>query len=83
MDFAVPDFIRDALYARLDTQLSATPNRRPPLEAFQGWLQYHYQWSIPEVGDMASGIVQGMNMAARCLGLEEKVRFPRLSTTHF
>lgn len=78
MDFAVPDFIRDALYARLDHPIIGYT--KPPAaltEAFQGWLQYHYQWSIPEEWVVwLPGVVPGMNMAARCLGLEEKVMIP-------
>ena len=49
MDFAVPNFIRDALYARLDHPIISYT--KPPAaltEAFQGWLKQHYQWSIPE-----------------------------------
>lgn len=78
MDFAVPDFILTALRARLDHPIIGYT--KPPAsitEAFQGWLQHHYKWSIPEEWVVwLPGVVPGMNMAARCLEAQQKIMIP-------
>jgi cystathionine beta-lyase len=78
MDFAVPDFILDALRERLEHPIIGYT--KPPAsitEAFQGWLQHHFQWSIPEEWIVwLPGVVPGMNMAARCLQAHQQLMIP-------
>ena len=77
MDFAVPDFIRDALYARLDHPIIGYT--KPPAaltEAFRDGYSTIINGRSGRVVVWLPGVVPGMNMAARCLGLEEKVMIP-------
>ena len=78
MDFAAPDFIRNALRERLEHPIIGYT--RPPAtitEAFQDWLRHHYGWSIPaEWIVWLPGVVPGMNMAARCLTAEQRLLIP-------
>lgn len=78
MDFAAPDFIRNALHERLEHPIIGYT--RPPTtltEAFQGWLNHHYGWSIPaEWVVWLPGVVPGMNMAARCLSAKQRLMIP-------
>jgi cystathionine beta-lyase len=78
MDFAVPDFILTALRARLEHPIIGyTKPQATITEAFQGWLQHHYKWSIPEEWVVwLPGVVPGMNMAARCLEAQQKIMIP-------
>ncbi len=67
MDFAMPEFIRDAVRARLDHEiLGYTRTPAPLVEAFQGWLLRLYGWSVPEEWLVwLPGVVTGFNLAAR------------------
>lgn len=67
MDFAMPPFIADAVRARLEHPILGY-TRTPPglVEAFQGWMQHHYQWSVdPDWLVWIPGVVGGFNLAAR------------------
>lgn len=67
MDFAMPDFIRDAVAARLEHGVvgyTRTPD--PLVAAFRGWLERHYGWSVPASWLVwLPGVVPGFNLAAR------------------
>ncbi len=78
MDFAVPEFILDALRQRLDHPIVGYT--KPPTtltEAFQGWLDHHFNWAVPEEWVVwLPGVVPGMNMAARCLTPDQRMMIP-------
>ena len=78
MDFAAPDFIRNALHERLEHPIIGYTRTPTSLtEAFQGWLNHHYGWSIPaEWVVWLPGVVPGMNMAARCLSPNQRLMIP-------
>jgi cystathionine beta-lyase len=69
MDFAVPDFIRAAIAARLEHPIIGyTRAPAPVISAFQAWLLRHYHWSVPEEWLVwLPGVVTGFNLAARAL----------------
>jgi cysteine-S-conjugate beta-lyase len=67
MDFAMPDFIREAVQRRLDQDILGYTRIPPPLvEAFLAWLDRHYGWRIPDSWLVwLPGVVTGFNLAAR------------------
>jgi cysteine-S-conjugate beta-lyase len=67
MDFAMPDFVREAVQRRLDHDvIGYTRTPAPLVEAFQRWLADHYGWSVPESWLVwLPGVVTGFNLAAR------------------
>lgn len=69
MDFAMPDFIRDAVLARLEHPVVGyTRTPKPLVEAFLGWLERHYGWQVPESWLVwLPGVVTGFNLAARAV----------------
>jgi cystathionine beta-lyase len=67
MDFAMPPFIREALLRRLDHEILGY-TRTPPglVDAFLGWLERHYGWTVPASWLVwLPGVVTGFNLAAR------------------
>ena len=78
MDFAVPEFILDALRQRLDHPIVGYTKQPTTLtEAFQGWLDHHFNWAVPEEWVVwLPGVVPGMNMAARCLTPDQRMMIP-------
>lgn len=78
MDFAVPDFILTALRERLEHPIIGYTKPPPSItEAFQGWLQHHFGWAVPEDWVVwLPGVVPGMNMAARCITSTQKLMIP-------
>ena len=69
MDFAAPDFIIDALRARLDHPILGYTNRPDSLnDSFRGWLRHHFDWDVPpEWIVWVPGVVSQLNLAARTL----------------
>ena len=69
MEFATPDFILDAVRARLDHPImgyTRTPDTL--VEAFQSWLQRSYGWTVAEEWLVwIPGVVQGFNLAAKAV----------------
>ena len=66
MDFEGPDFLLDALRARLEHPVFGY-TRVPDglVAAFQGWLDRIYQWQVPEEWLVwIPGVVTGLNLAA-------------------
>ena len=66
MDFEAPDFLLDALRARLEHRVFGY-TRLPDglVAAFQGWLERNYQWQVPEEWLVwIPGVVTGLNLAA-------------------
>ena len=66
MDFEAPDFLLDALRARLEHPVFGY-TRVPDglVAAFQGWLDRNYQWPVPEEWLVwIPGVVTGLNLAA-------------------
>lgn len=69
MEFATPDFILDAIRARIDRQIIGY-TRTPPetVAAFQNWLARKYAWTVPEEWLVwIPGVVPGVNMTARAV----------------
>jgi cysteine-S-conjugate beta-lyase len=66
MDFATPEFIREAVRRRLDHDvLGYTRTPATLVEAFQAWLARHYGWSVPGSWLVwLPGVVTGFNLAA-------------------
>ncbi len=67
MDFAMPEFIHDAVVRRLDHRIVGYTHTPAALtEAFQGWLERRYGWSVPASWLVwLPGVVTGFNLAAR------------------
>ncbi|MDH3643512.1 MAG: PatB family C-S lyase [Gammaproteobacteria bacterium] len=89
MDFPVPDFIREAIAARLNHPiLGYTRTPESAVEAFQSWLQRDHGWTVPEDWLVwIPGVVTGFNMAARAVAepggsvlIPTPVYYPFLST---
>ncbi len=72
MDFAMPEFIRDAVAERLEHPVLGYTRTPPPLvQAFQAWLQRRYGWQVPESWLVwLPGVVTGFNLAARAVAGE-------------
>ena len=69
MEFATPEFILDAIRARIDRQIIGY-TRTPPeiVEAFQNWLARNFAWPVPEEWLVwIPGVVPGVNMTARAV----------------
>ncbi len=69
MEFATPDFVLDAIRARIDRRIIGY-TRTPPetVAAFQNWLARHYGWTVPEEWLVwLPGVVPGVNMTARAV----------------
>ncbi len=69
MDFASPDFIKQAISERLEHDILGYTRTPPPLvEAFLEWLEASYGWQVPEEWLVwLPGVVTGFNLAARAL----------------
>ena len=69
MDFAAPDFILDALRQRLEHPILGYTDKPAALtEAFQAWLERHFDWQIPaEWVVWLPAVVPGLNLAAQTL----------------
>lgn len=69
MDFAMPEFIRQAVLARLDHPVMGyTRTPAPLVAAFREWLVHHYAWDVPESWLVwLPGVVTGFNLAARAV----------------
>lgn len=67
MDFAAPDFVIDAIRARLEHPILGYTLKPPELiDAFLGWLEYHFAWTVdPDWLVWLPGVVPGMNLAAQ------------------
>jgi len=67
MDFAMPEFIREAVRRRLEHPvLGYTRTPETLIEAFRGWLLRHYEWQVPASWLVwLPGVVTGFNLAAR------------------
>jgi cystathionine beta-lyase len=67
MDFAMPDFVRDAIAERLAHPiLGYTRTPAAVVESFQRWLVDHFAWQVPEEWIVwLPGVVTGFNLAAR------------------
>ncbi|MDP6374814.1 MAG: PatB family C-S lyase [Pseudomonadales bacterium] len=66
MDFAVPDFVLNAIRDRVDHGILGYSRTPPALdEAFLGWLRREYGWQVPEQWlAWIPGVVPGLNLAA-------------------
>ena len=66
MDFEAPDFLLDAVRARLEHRVFGYTRVPDALVvAFQGWLERSYQWPVPEEWLVwIPGVVTGLNLAA-------------------
>ena len=66
MDFEAPDFLLDAVRARLEHRVFGYTRIPDALvAAFQGWLRRNYQWQVPEEWLVwIPGVVTGLNLAA-------------------
>ena len=69
MDFASPDFIKQAISERLEHDILGYTRTPPPLvEAFLEWLEASYGWQVPQEWLVwMPGVVTGFNLAARAL----------------
>ncbi|MCZ6640547.1 MAG: PatB family C-S lyase [Gammaproteobacteria bacterium] len=67
MDFAAPDFILEAVQARLQHGiLGYTETPHDLVTAFQNWLQRRHGWSVPEEWLVwLPGVVPGLNLTAK------------------
>ena len=66
MDFEAPDFLLDAVRARLEHKVFGYTRVPDALvAAFQGWLKRNYQWQVAEEWLVwIPGVVTGLNLAA-------------------
>ena len=66
MDFEAPDFLLEAVRARLEHRVFGYTRVPDALvAAFQGWLRRNYQWQVPEEWLVwIPGVVTGLNLAA-------------------
>jgi cystathionine beta-lyase len=78
MDFAAPDFIMDALRARLDHPILGYTTRPDSLtHAFQGWLEHHFNWAVPDEWICwIPGVVPSLNLSARTLPSGSEILIP-------
>jgi cysteine-S-conjugate beta-lyase len=69
MDFAMPEFIRRAVLARLEHPVMGyTRTPATLVAAFREWLLHHYRWDVPESWLVwLPGVVTGFNLAARAV----------------
>ncbi len=69
MEFATPDFIREAVAERLAHEVIGYTRTPPALvEAFIGWLSREYGWAVPEEWLVwIPGVVPGVNLTARAV----------------
>jgi len=69
MDFPVPEFILDAIRARLEHEIIGyTRVPQTLIQAFQSWLQRNYSWTVLEEWLVwLPGVVPGFNLAARAV----------------
>ena len=69
MDFRAPEFILDTIRKRVDHGIIGYTVTPPSVvEAFQGWLEHHYGWAVPEEWLVwIPGVVPGLNLAARAV----------------
>ena len=69
MDFATPDFVRQAVAERLDHQiLGYTRTPQSLVENFQSWLTRQFAWTVPEEWLVwIPGVVPGVNLTARAI----------------
>jgi len=69
MDFAMPEFIRTAIAARLEHPIMGyTRTPAPVVTAFQTWLQRNFGWQVPDAWLVwLPGVVTGFNLAARAV----------------
>jgi cystathionine beta-lyase len=69
MDFPAPEFVLAAVRERLEHEIIGYTRIPTTLvEAFQGWLQRTYNWTIPnEWLVWIPGVVTGFNLAARAV----------------
>ncbi|MEM7098104.1 MAG: aminotransferase class I/II-fold pyridoxal phosphate-dependent enzyme [Pseudomonadota bacterium] len=69
MDFPVPQSIMSALQKRLDHPILGYTDRPDSLNAaFLGWLEYHFDWVVPEDWIVwIPGVVPGINLAAQTM----------------
>ena len=69
MEFATPEFVLDAIRARIDRQIIGyTRTPAAIVEAFQSWLARSYGWTVPEEWLVwIPGVVPGVNMTARAV----------------
>ena len=67
MDFAMPEFIREAVLRRLEHPIVGYTRTPATLaEAFRTWLLRHYDWPVPDDWLVwLPGVVTGFNLAAR------------------
>lgn len=78
MDFAAPDFIMDALRKRLDHPILGYTTKPDSLtHAFQGWLEHHFNWAVPdEWVCWIPGVVPALNLSARTLPGGSEILIP-------
>ncbi|MEM7078442.1 MAG: PatB family C-S lyase [Pseudomonadota bacterium] len=69
MDFAAPDFILDALKARLEHPILGYTDRPESLNgAFRGWLEHQFDWRVPADWIVwLPGVVPGINLTVQTL----------------
>ena len=70
MEFETPDFILDALRARVDHGIMGyTRTPKSLVAAFQAWLARNYGWTVPEEWLVwIPGVVPGLNLSAMAAG---------------
>jgi cystathionine beta-lyase len=78
MDFASPDFVLTALQERLEHPILGYSKQPESLtRAFQGWLEHHFSWQVPEEWIVwLPGVVPGLNMAAHTLSAQQHIMVP-------
>ena len=78
MDFAAPEFILEAIRERLQHPILGYTTKPDSLtQAFLGWLEYHYQWSVPEEWVVwVPGVVPMLNLATRTLAPSSSLLIP-------
>ncbi len=78
MDFAAPDFVLDALRERLDHPILGYTDRPASLNtALQGWLEHHFNWSVPDAWIVwLPGVVPALNLAAQSLAAPDRLMIP-------
>ncbi len=78
MDFAAPELILDALRQRLEHPILGYTSEPASLtEAFQRWLNHHYNWDVPaEWVAWVPGVVPALNLSARTLPTGSEIIIP-------
>lgn len=73
MDFATPQFIRDAVRSRLDHPiLGYTSPPQELLDAFVAWNARRFNWCVdPDWVVPISAVVPGLNLSVRSIGTEK------------